>query len=70
MIARGQRQIMHQLDTLSNLLHEYFGERSRLGRPDHTGRMREAESVAIPLVLTLAFGAVGVLLFRGLTSQK
>ncbi|KAL5183196.1 Uridine-cytidine kinase C [Glycine soja] len=69
-IARGQRQIMHQLDTLSNFLHEYFGERSRLGRPDHTGRMREAESVAIPLVLTLAFGAVGVLLFRGFTSQK
>ncbi|KAG5101866.1 hypothetical protein JHK84_046835 [Glycine max] len=49
-IARGQRQIMHQLDTLSNFLHEYFGERSRLGRPDHTGRMREAESVAIPLI--------------------
>ncbi|KAG4390640.1 hypothetical protein GLYMA_05G016700v4 [Glycine max] len=69
-IARGQRQIMHQLDTLSNLLHEYFGERSRLGRPDHTGRMREAESVAVPLLLTLAIGAVGVLLFRGLTSQK
>ncbi|KAK7265060.1 hypothetical protein RJT34_32676 [Clitoria ternatea] len=70
LIARGQRQIMHQLDTLSNLLHEYFGERSRMGRTDQTGRMREVESFAIPLALTLAIGAAGVLLFRGLASQK
>ncbi|XP_068464533.1 inorganic pyrophosphatase TTM1 isoform X2 [Phaseolus vulgaris] len=69
-IARGQRQIMHQVDTLSNLLHEYFGERSRLGRPNQTGRMREPESVAIPMVLTLVTGVVGVLLFKGVTSQK
>ncbi|KAK7330238.1 hypothetical protein VNO77_24426 [Canavalia gladiata] len=68
LVARGQRQIMHQLDTLSNLLHEYLGERSRQGRTEQTGRMREVESVAIPLVLTLAFGAVGVFLFKGLTS--
>ncbi|XP_017440471.1 inorganic pyrophosphatase TTM1 isoform X2 [Vigna angularis] len=69
-IARGQRQIMHQLDTLSNLLHEYFGERSRLGRPNQTGRMREPDSVAIPMVLTLVIGVVGVFLFKGVTSQK
>ncbi|XP_014509269.1 uridine-cytidine kinase C isoform X2 [Vigna radiata var. radiata] len=69
-IARGQRQIMHQLDTLSNLLHEYFGERSRLGRPNQTGRMREPESVAIPMVLTLVIGVVGVFLFKSVTSQK
>lgn len=61
---------MHQLDTLSNLLHEYLGERSRLGRTDEGGRMRGVESVAIPLVLTLAIGAVGVFLFKGMTSQK
>ncbi|XP_045832527.1 inorganic pyrophosphatase TTM1-like isoform X1 [Trifolium pratense] len=70
LVARGQRQIMHQLDTLSNLMHEYFGERSRLGRTDQAGSVREVESVAIPLVLTLAIGAVGVLLFKGLTSKK
>ncbi|KAJ1388519.1 P-loop containing nucleoside triphosphate hydrolase [Sesbania bispinosa] len=70
LVARGQRQIMHQLDTLSNLMHEYLGERSRQGRTDQTGRMSEVESVAIPLVLTLAIGAVGVFLFKGLTSQK
>ncbi|WJX95650.1 Inorganic pyrophosphatase ttm1 [Trifolium repens] len=70
LVARGQRQIMHQLDTLSNLMHEYFGERSRPGRTDQAGRVREVESVAVPLVLTLAIGAVGVLLFKGLTSKK
>ncbi|WVZ11122.1 hypothetical protein V8G54_015652 [Vigna mungo] len=69
-IARGQRQIMHQLDTLSNLLHEYFGERSRLGRPNQTGRMREPDSIAIPVVLTLVIGVVGVFLFKSVTSQK
>lgn len=69
-IARGQRQILHQLDTLSNLLHEYLGERSRLGRPNQTGRMREPESVAIPMVLTLVVGVVGVFLLKGVTSQK
>lgn len=70
LVARGQRQIMHQLDTLSNLMQEYFGERSRVGRTDQAGGMREVESVAIPLVLTLAIGAVGVFLFKGLTSNK
>jgi len=51
-------------------MQEYFGERSRVGRTDQAGGMREVESVAIPLVLTLAIGAVGVFLFKGLTSNK
>ncbi|XP_039034654.1 inorganic pyrophosphatase TTM2-like [Hibiscus syriacus] len=29
-VARGQRQIMHQLDNLSNFLHERTGEKSQL----------------------------------------
>ncbi|XP_015943981.1 inorganic pyrophosphatase TTM1 isoform X2 [Arachis duranensis] len=70
LVARGQRQIIHQLDSLSTLLHEYCGERSRHGRTDQTNRMHEVETIAIPLVLTLAIGAVGVFLFRGFTSQK
>lgn len=69
LVARGQRQIMHQLDSLSNLLHEYFGERARLGRANQTSRMPDAD-FTIPLVLTLAIGAVGVFLFKGLTSHK
>ncbi|XP_054822283.1 inorganic pyrophosphatase TTM1 isoform X1 [Prosopis cineraria] len=69
LISRGQRQIMHQLDSLSNLLHEYFGERARLGRANQTSRMPDVD-FTIPLVLTLAIGAVGVFLFKGLTSHK
>lgn len=61
---------MHQLDTLSNLMQEYFGEKSRMGRTDQVGKIREVESYAIPLVLTLAVGAVGVFLFKSLTSKK
>ncbi|KAF7806307.1 inorganic pyrophosphatase TTM1 [Senna tora] len=61
---------MHQLDTLSNLLHEYCGERSRLGRTDQRSRMSEVDFITVPLVLTLAIGAAAVFLFKGLTSQK
>ncbi|GFZ16777.1 phosphoribulokinase [Actinidia rufa] len=58
LIARGQRQVMHQLDNLSNLLHEYQRERSREGRTDATSRTREVESVGVALILTLAIVAL------------
>ncbi|XP_019439061.1 PREDICTED: uridine-cytidine kinase C isoform X1 [Lupinus angustifolius] len=67
LVARGQRQIMHQLNTLSNLLHEYY-DRSKQRRTDQTTRTRDVESVAIPLVLTLAIGSIAVYFFK--TSQK
>ncbi|XP_010672495.2 inorganic pyrophosphatase TTM1 [Beta vulgaris subsp. vulgaris] len=70
LVARGQRQIMHQLDTLSSLLHEYFGEKSRHDRTDRTVSSLNYVSIAIPLVTTLTLGGLGVLLFRGLPSQK
>ncbi|PSR89072.1 Uridine-cytidine kinase [Actinidia chinensis var. chinensis] len=70
LIARGQRQVMHQLDNLSNLLHEYQRERSREGRTDATSRTREVESVGVALILTLAIGGLGIFLFRTLSSQK
>ncbi|RXH77387.1 hypothetical protein DVH24_023661 [Malus domestica] len=68
-ITRGQRQIMHQIDNLSNLLREYTAERVRQGRTDTAGRMPDIESV-VPLVLALAIGGLGVFFFRGLTSPK
>ncbi|GFY85739.1 phosphoribulokinase [Actinidia rufa] len=70
LIARGQRQVMHQLDNLSNLLHEYQREKSREGRPDATSRTREAELIGVSLILTLAIGGLGIFLFRTLSSQK
>ncbi|KAG8654259.1 inorganic pyrophosphatase TTM1 isoform X1 [Manihot esculenta] len=69
-IARAQRQIMHQLDNLSNLLHEYWGARARQERTDRINRAIDVESIALPVILTLAVGGLGVFLFRGLTSQK
>uniref|UniRef100_A0A2P2MBH4 JHL10I11.7 protein n=2 Tax=Rhizophora mucronata TaxID=61149 RepID=A0A2P2MBH4_RHIMU len=70
LIARGQRQIVHQLDNLSNLLHEYQGERSHQERADRTNNAMNPDSLVVPLILTLAVGGLGIFLFRGLTSQK
>ncbi|XWS60376.1 hypothetical protein CRYUN_Cryun07bG0030900 [Craigia yunnanensis] len=70
LLVRAQRQIMHQLDNLSNLLHEYYGERSRQERIDRTIRTIDVETIGVPLILTLAIGGLGVILFRSLTSQK
>uniref|UniRef100_A0A2P2MBI2 JHL10I11.7 protein n=2 Tax=Rhizophora mucronata TaxID=61149 RepID=A0A2P2MBI2_RHIMU len=70
LIASGQRQIVHQLDNLSNLLHEYQGERSHQERADRTNNAMNPDSLVVPLILTLAVGGLGIFLFRGLTSQK
>ncbi|CAL1369649.1 unnamed protein product [Linum trigynum] len=70
-VARGQRQILHQLDNVSNLLHECWGEQSRKDRTERaSSSLMEVDSIAVPLMLTLAIGGLGVLLFRGLASQK
>lgn len=70
LVARGQRQIMHQLDNLSNLLHEYRRERLLEERTDVTSRTTDVESIALPLILTLAIGGLGIFLLRTLSSQK
>ncbi|KAK8604601.1 hypothetical protein V6N13_099536 [Hibiscus sabdariffa] len=69
-IARAQRQIMHQLDNLSNRLHEYQGERSRQEKVKKTNRTIDVETIGVPLMLSLAIGGLGVVLFRTLASQK
>lgn len=61
---------MHQIDNLSNLLREYTAERLRLGRADSTARVNDYDSIGIPVVLGLAIGGLGILLFRSLNSQK
>lgn len=70
LIARGQRQIMHHIDNLSNLLNEYQRERSREGRTDVTSRTIDVESIGVSIILTLAIGGLGIFLFRSLSSQK
>ncbi|MBA0621303.1 hypothetical protein Godav_006943 [Gossypium davidsonii] len=69
-IARAQRQIMHQLDNLSNLIHEYRGERCRQERNDRSNRAIDVDTIGVPLIFTLAIGGLGVILFRNLASQK
>ncbi|KAJ6875187.1 inorganic pyrophosphatase TTM1-like isoform X1 [Populus alba x Populus x berolinensis] len=67
LIARGQRQIMHQLDNLTNLLHEHRGERSRA---DTINSTVDIDSITFPLILALAVGGLGVLLFSSMIPRK
>lgn len=66
-MARAQRQIMHQLDNLSNALRENRRELSR-ERTNNGNRGIRIESVGVSLVLALALGGVGIFLYR--SSQK
>lgn len=71
LIARGQRQLMHQIDNLSNLLREYGIERSQQDRgAEKINRLTEIESFGIPFIVTLTIGGLGFLLCRSLYSQK
>ncbi|KAM3328231.1 inorganic pyrophosphatase TTM2 isoform X1 [Capsicum galapagoense] len=66
-VARGQRQIMHQLDNLSNVLRDRLGEQSRQAR---TSKTRDVNSIRVPLVVTLAAGGLGLFLFKSLQNQN
>ncbi|XP_010537424.1 PREDICTED: uridine-cytidine kinase C [Tarenaya hassleriana] len=73
LIARGQRQIMHQMDNLSNLVREYVGERSRQGkldREDTTSGGHSGELSSMAVVLTIAFGVLGIVAYNGFMSPK
>lgn len=71
LLSRGQRQIMHQLNSISNLVREHLGERSQQAGADRGGRMlADVEYIGIPIILTLAIGGLGFLLSRTLSSQK
>lgn len=70
LVARGQRQVMHQLDNLSSLLREYVTEKGQSERAEKGSRLTEFESIGLPIVITLAIGGLGFLLSRTLYSQK
>lgn len=57
-IARGQRQVMHQLDTLSNLLRESLGERSRQAHADR--KRKEDRQVTALAILAVGLGCLGI----------
>lgn len=65
-ITRGQRQIIHKLDTLNNLINESLGDRVRQVRShnhshSHSG---DAELIKVPLIVSLAIGGLGILLLK------
>lgn len=73
LIARGQRQVMHQIDNLSNLLRDYVSEKGQQGgsdRRDKGTRLTELESLGLPVIATLVIGGLGFLLCRTLYTQK
>lgn len=70
-IARGQRQIMHQLDSISNLLRENVGERwSHQARTKRKSITSDSDPITVPLILSLAVGGLGVLLIKGFLSRN
>lgn len=56
---------MHQLDSISNMMQEYWRERA-----DLASRTIDIGSISVPLILTLAIGGIGIFLFKGLAFQK
>lgn len=69
-VARGQRQVMHQLDTLNNFLRENLGERSYSAGTNKKTGMAYLEPVGASLILTLAIGSLGIFLFKGFNRQN
>ncbi|KAK4768138.1 hypothetical protein SAY87_003279 [Trapa incisa] len=69
-IVRTQRQIIHQLDNLCNLVHEYRGYRVRQVQTDRTSLAANLDKYGVPLILTLAVGGLGAFLFKAMTNQK
>ncbi|CAN0923886.1 Inorganic pyrophosphatase TTM2 [Linum grandiflorum] len=63
-IVRGQRQIMHKLDSFTSLLHEATAERSKQARKGDKLTMADMNTIGVPLVLSMAIGGIGLLLFR------
>ncbi|KAH7832989.1 hypothetical protein Vadar_002120 [Vaccinium darrowii] len=63
-ITRGQRQIMHQLDNLTNRLCDTLREKPRQGRTERKRKMPAIEPITVSLILTLAAGGLGIFLFK------
>lgn len=64
-IARGQGQIMHQLDNIISHLRENLGERSHQTRRGQKSILFDVERIRVSLILTLAVGGLGIFLFKG-----
>ncbi|KAL0801771.1 hypothetical protein Bca101_056947 [Brassica carinata] len=66
-VADRQRQIMRQMDTLSNLIHEYVGETSRAEKVESDRTNSAAQNLGpstVPVLVALAIGCVGILAYN------
>ena len=69
-IARGQRQIMHQMDNLNNLLRGSLGEKSQQTRTNKKNITTDSNSVAATVIVVVAVGCLGIFLMKGLLTRK
>ncbi|KAK9064694.1 hypothetical protein SSX86_016076 [Deinandra increscens subsp. villosa] len=69
-IAKSQRKIMHQLDTISKHLYDEMGERSRQERRLKKNSGHKVDAVAVSIILALAIGGLGVFLFKGVAPRN
>ncbi|XP_042402328.1 inorganic pyrophosphatase TTM1-like isoform X1 [Zingiber officinale] len=61
LVSRGQRQIMHQLDNLNNLMHEHLPLLSQKGLTDNRSGSLDWNMIGV-----LAMGCIGIFLFKNL----
>lgn len=66
-VTRGQRQMMHQLDNLSNLVHEHLLAQLSRQKRSITDRILDLDLMGTPLILALAVSGIGFFVFKGLT---
>ncbi|KAH9607026.1 hypothetical protein KSS87_013801 [Heliosperma pusillum] len=69
-IARGQRQMMHQLDNLCTLLRENLGEKPRRVRNDKRYTLVDVEPIKVQVALGLALGGLVVIVYKGFWTRN
>ncbi|URE46244.1 CYTH domain [Musa troglodytarum] len=65
LITRGQRQVMHQLDNLSNLVHEQLAVLTQQVGRDNRSRLLDLDLIGNP-ALVLLVGGISFFLFKNL----
>ncbi|XP_020224520.1 inorganic pyrophosphatase TTM2 [Cajanus cajan] len=69
-ISRSQRQIMHQLDNLNNLIRGSLGEKSHQTRTSRKSPDPESDSTGARIMAAVAVGCLGIFLMKGLLNRK
>ncbi|KAL5179495.1 Uridine-cytidine kinase C [Glycine soja] len=70
-IARSQRQVMHQLDNLNNLLRGSLGEKSRPTRTNSGKSITmSSDSMGACVMAVVTVGCLGIFLMKGFLNKK